>query len=62
MWVPLPCRHEAITMILQHVKAFVGSPGPTTVHECRHCGTSVEPEAGECPQCGSGEVATYELS
>lgn len=49
-------------MILQHVKAFVGSPGPTTVHECRHCGTSVEPEAGECPQCGSGEVATYELS
>jgi rubrerythrin len=33
----------------------------TTHHECRHCGYSVEKDIDECPQCGSHEIAAYDL-
>jgi len=33
----------------------------TTHHECRHCGYSVEKDVDECPQCGSHEIAAYDL-
>jgi len=29
--------------------------------ECRLCGTVVEGEQRGCPECGSGEIARYEL-
>ncbi len=31
------------------------------VHECRHCGTTVEPSTVGCPACESGDIARYEL-
>ncbi|CDK39102.1 zinc-ribbon domain-containing protein [Halorubrum sp. AJ67] len=36
-------------------------PSSTTHHECRHCGYTVENNANECPQCGSHEIAAYDL-
>jgi len=36
-------------------------PSSTTHHECRHCGDSVEKDIDECPQCGSREIAAYDL-
>jgi primosomal protein N' len=36
-------------------------PSSTTHHECRHCGDSVEKAVDECPQCGSREIAAYDL-
>jgi len=32
-----------------------------TIHECRRCGTTVEPSAVGCPACESGEIARYDL-
>lgn len=32
-----------------------------TLHECRNCGATLEEAARECPNCGSQEIATYEL-
>nr|WP_321167063.1 MULTISPECIES: zinc-ribbon domain-containing protein [unclassified Halorubrum] len=36
-------------------------PSSTTHHECRHCGYSIEKDVDECPQCGSHEIAVYDL-
>jgi ribosomal protein L37E len=35
--------------------------GPRRIYECRRCGTSLDADAGECSQCGSTSIATYEL-
>jgi len=31
------------------------------VHECRHCGTTVEQSADTCPCCGRSGVAQFEI-
>ncbi|ELZ32389.1 DUF7129 domain-containing putative zinc-binding protein [Halorubrum tebenquichense] len=36
-------------------------PSSTTLYECRHCGYRVEKSVDECPQCGSHEIAAYDL-
>jgi len=36
-------------------------PSSTVHHECRHCGYSVEKGVDECPQCGSHEIAAYDI-
>jgi uncharacterized OB-fold protein len=36
--------------------------GSTVVIECRHCGYEAKPDADTCPECGSDELATYELT
>jgi anaerobic ribonucleoside-triphosphate reductase len=33
----------------------------TELRECRHCGCSIEGDTEACPECGSQEIATYEL-
>lgn len=33
----------------------------TEFRECRHCGCSIEKDSGECPECGSNEIAAYDL-
>jgi len=32
------------------------------VVECRYCGTKLQPDADQCPDCGSGEIAHYRIS
>jgi len=31
------------------------------VVECRHCGTNLSPDADQCPDCGSSEIASYRI-
>lgn len=33
----------------------------TTIVECRHCGTPLQSDAEACEECGSDEIARYEL-
>ena len=35
--------------------------GGAEIHECRHCGTSVDSPAMECPACGGSEIASIRL-
>ncbi|WP_435349228.1 zinc-ribbon domain-containing protein [Haloarchaeobius sp. HRN-SO-5] len=32
-----------------------------TVTECRHCGTTVEPDTETCPSCGADEFSQYQI-
>ena len=46
----------------QFIQQIVRLKLPSTAHyECRHCGYSVEKDVNECPQCGSHEIAAYDL-
>lgn len=40
---------------------LLGRQGSDTHHECRHCGTTVDGDAGTCPRCGATEIASYRL-
>jgi len=42
-------------------RALSVQPGTTTVVECRHCGTPLQSDADTCQECGSDEIARYEL-
>ena len=42
-------------------QALSAQPETTTVVECRHCGTPLQADADICDECGSEEVARYEL-
>lgn len=33
----------------------------TVLHECNHCGTSVDGHVERCPSCGSVNIARYEI-
>lgn len=37
------------------------SDAPTTVYECRHCGTTLEAGDGQCPHCETATVVRYEV-
>ena len=46
----------------QFIQQIIRPESPsTTHHECRHCGYSVEKAVDKCPQCGSHEIAAYDL-
>ena len=46
----------------QFIQQIIRPESPsTTHHECRHYGYSVEKDVDECPQCGSREIAAYDL-
>lgn len=34
---------------------------PTVVYECHNCGTTLDDEQTECPDCGSIDTACYDL-
>lgn len=53
----LTANEEPQMALLTRMKRFIGSD--EFVHECRHCGTTLDPEAGECPHCETGEVVAY---
>lgn len=35
--------------------------GSEIIHECRRCGTAVEPDTTECPVCEIASIARYEI-
>jgi len=50
-------------MRLPGVRAFLSEfgSGGECIHECRHCGETVESRADSCPLCGRSGIATYEV-
>ncbi|MFB6205523.1 MAG: hypothetical protein ABEJ05_03210 [Haloglomus sp.] len=47
-------------MIARVVAALRGTHS-AAFHECRRCGTTVEPSASGCPACDSDDIAHYDL-
>lgn len=47
-------------MIARVVAAIRGNGSPG-FHECRRCGTTVEPDAAGCPTCDSTDIARYDI-
>lgn len=48
--------------MLDTVRIALGRPARRGTHyECRNCGTALPRTDTECPDCGSTEVAVYEL-
>jgi anaerobic ribonucleoside-triphosphate reductase len=47
--------------MIQTLKRLVLRSVPTSISECRNCGTSVGLESESCPECGSSEIASYEI-
>lgn len=50
-------------MLRQSISVLLGGEdGEDPVHECRHCGTTVDSEDDPCPHCGTdAEIVSYEL-
>jgi rubrerythrin len=42
-------------------RLFTSTGEPVVIHECRHCGTSVNVETDACPTCGVTEISRYEI-
>ena len=61
--VPVVARSSIPSMLSkQFIQRIVRlEPSSTTLYECRHCGYSVEENVDECPQCGSHEIAAYDI-
>lgn len=39
----------------------LGIAGSEVIYECRRCGVKLSEESEVCPECGSEEIASYEL-
>lgn len=46
--------------LIRRVRRMLREPEPdNVVHECRHCGTSLESATDTCPVCDVDDVARY---
>ncbi|SEN99784.1 hypothetical protein SAMN05216388_10073 [Halorientalis persicus] len=43
-------------------RALLGTASTQVVYECRHCGTTVDPDGEACPTCGRSDIVRYEVS
>lgn len=57
VWQPVEIRDGMIETV--KTLLFEGGSG-AQVHECRHCGTTVESPSAECPSCGRTEIASFQ--
>lgn len=46
---------------LSRLKQALSITSGTTVVECRHCGTPLRTDDDDCGECGSDEIARYDL-
>ena len=53
-------RPLRIDVLARFVAALRGNRS-AGFHECRRCGTTVEPSASGCPACESSDIARYDL-
>lgn len=44
--------------LIRRVRRMLGDPDHV-VHECRHCGTTLDAGTDTCPVCGADAVARY---
>jgi len=49
--------------LVDALRGVVGTraSNPSTLYECRHCGTTLSEDAETCPTCGGEDVACYQL-
>jgi rubrerythrin len=57
---------DTITERMGLVETFRGVVGtrtssPSTLYECRHCGTTLSEDAETCPTCGGDDVVCYQF-
>lgn len=52
---------DTISVMFDRLNPFGTRTRPVTLYECRICGCALDTEVGECQQCGSSEIARYEL-
>ncbi|MFQ3318460.1 MAG: hypothetical protein ACI8UR_000430 [Natronomonas sp.] len=45
--------------LMRHVRQLLGTTHD--LYECRNCGTTLEPECDCCTNCGSEEIARYDI-
>lgn len=45
--------------LLRRVRGLIGDGN--LVYECRRCGTTLESEADDCPQCERSDIVTYDI-
>jgi predicted RNA-binding Zn-ribbon protein involved in translation (DUF1610 family) len=49
--------------VITNLKQVFGHPRRRQgFFECRHCGTTVDNSSMTCPNCGSQEIARYDLA
>jgi rubrerythrin len=58
---PTVAGERGPTIVLRTIRSLVGGDGDHIVYECRHCGTTVEEPAENCPACGDTEIARFVL-
>lgn len=54
----LPVSMGFIGYVQQHFRSAESSD---LLIECRHCGTSLEPDDEVCPSCGGRDIASFRL-
>lgn len=47
--------------LIDTVRTYL-SEGEPVITECRHCGTTVEADTEECPECGEAAIARYHVT
>lgn len=46
---------------IEPVRSPDAGVSPTTIYECRHCGTTLEAGNRRCPRCETSSIARYEI-
>ena len=46
--------------LLSRVRKLIGDGGDP-IYECLRCGTTLDSDAGDFPQCGKSDIAAYEI-
>lgn len=45
--------------MFETLRSLIGDSTNTSFYECRQCGTSLETESDNCPECGAAEIAQF---
>jgi len=51
---------QAQMPLLDHVRSLLDGDGET-VYECRVCGTNTPTDAERCTECGSSDIAAFDI-
>ncbi len=48
-------------LFIDTMRSYLSGSEPT-VSECRHCGTTVEPDVERCPHCEAESIVRYRVT
>ncbi len=58
----MPAEYRVLMSVRAVLNRLLSDYDPEVVVECRHCGTNLSPDANQCPNCGSDEIAYHRIS